>query len=460
MKLQRERHAVIGMGKTGLSILRFLLRKGVSCVAMDEGMQGRPEALQEMPHVTFQAGALRAEALLEMDAVWVSPGVPWMHPALRAARDAGVPVQGDLSLFLRYCDAPVIAVTGTNGKTTTTQTLATLLETLPGGCESGGNIGTPMLDLLMPERLPERVVLELSSFQLERCTEMRPRWAVLLNVQPDHADMHASPEAYRDAKLKLFAHQGEGDTAMLPQEVQWDALADDLQQRGVCVHRFASTGDMEAVDVTAGVAAVGQDAPYVFWQVADARERLPCAHIPACGLHQHINLAVAAQGAADFGVRQPVIEEALSSFRGLPHRLRLIGEVAGHAWFDDSKATNPAAAEAALQSFERVIWVCGGLLKGLDVSCMQALVQQRVVYAVVMGKHPEPFIRLLQEAGVSYTVVSSMQRAVQCSAEYAEALPVLLSPAAASMDQFKNYAERGTMFQQAIHSLDADATNA
>ena len=452
MLLNREKHAIIGMGKTGLSIIRFLLRKGVHCVAMDEGMNGRPGALADMPNVAFQAGALRVDDLLTMDAVWVSPGVPWMHPALCAAREAGIAVQGDLSLFLQHCDAPLIAITGTNGKTTTTQTLATLLETLPGGCESGGNIGTPMLDLLLQERLPERVVLELSSFQLERCTEVRPRWAVLLNVQPDHADMHASPEAYRDAKLKLFAHQGEGDTAMLPQEALWDDLAEDLARRGVCVHRFISTSDAE-VSCAAGVAAVGLDAPYVFWHADGERRSMPCTTIPVRGIHQQINLAVAAQAASDFGVRQAVVDEALSSFRGLPHRLRFVGEVAGHAWFDDSKATNPAAAEAALQSFERVIWVCGGLLKGLDVTTMQAVVRQHVAYAVVIGTHPEPFIRLLQEAGVSYTVASVMERAVLFSAEHAEALPVLLSPAAASMDQFKNYAERGKAFQHAIQSL-------
>ena len=452
MTSQQDIHAIVGMGKTGVSIANFLTRRGIACVAFDEHLKALPESLS----IPFHRGKLQGKRLSQYQAVWVSPGVRWSHPALQMARDAGVPVQGDLSLFLSYCQVPLLAITGTNGKTTTTQTIQTLLETLPGGCDMGGNIGTPMLDLIVDKdmHMPARIVLELSSFQLERCDAIHPKWAVLLNVQPDHADMHASEEDYRDAKLKVFAHQGEGDTAVLPVDSIWDELCESLKQRGVQVHRFGHVQQESLQEETLMAGIVTNDeADSLFWHDQGCRQSIPCENIPTRGLHQHINLAVAAQAAADFGVGQKVVHEAITSFRGLPHRLRNLGTVAGHAWFDDSKATNPAAAEAALASFDQVIWICGGLLKGLNVMSMRETVKKHVVYAVIIGKDPAPYIRLMQSVGVSYTVAGVMSRAVHFAAEHEGDDPVLLSPAAASMDQFKNYAERGDVFHDAIRAL-------
>jgi len=453
MTLKQEKHAVVGMGKTGVSIVRFLQRKGIVCEAFDEQMQDFSSESLGVEVMSCHAGVMAHDALLSFDAVWVSPGVPWSHPALQAARDAGIAMEGDLTLFLQHCDAPLIAITGTNGKTTTTQTTQTLLETLKGGCDMGGNVGVPMLDLLAAEKPLKRVVLELSSFQLERCAKIRPKWAVLLNVQADHADMHATPEDYCAAKLKLFEHQGEGDTAILPVGELWNDLACHLQSRHVKVYRFGHI-ESSTVPLDMMVGMMDDGAKHtLFWHGNDKQQTMNCANIPTRGLHQHMNLAISAQLASDFGVSQQVIREAISSFRGLPHRLRLIGEVMNHTWFDDSKATNPAAAEAALVSFDQVIWICGGVLKGLDISSMEAVVRNHVAYAIIIGKHPEPYIRLMQKTGVSYTVANVMQRAVHCAAEHQEKLPVLLSPAAASMDQFKNYAERGKVFQQVIAEL-------
>ncbi|MDQ6994576.1 MAG: UDP-N-acetylmuramoyl-L-alanine--D-glutamate ligase [Mariprofundaceae bacterium] len=457
MILKKEKHAIIGMGKTGLSIVRFLQGKGVTCVGFDEQLKKESMASLNIESLVCHTGKLADDALLSFDAIWVSPGIPYTHPALAAARQAGIPVEGDLTLFLQHCDAPILAITGTNGKTTTTQTIHTLLETLSGGCDVGGNIGTPMLDLLAAAHPSAHIVLELSSFQLERCSHIHPKWAVLLNVQADHADMHRSPQTYCDAKLTLFKHQAQGDTAMIPTGELWDDLSHDLLAREVTVHRFGHVfSPTDCKLLSTGI--ISDDTTHtLFWSVNGQHQTMDCKHIPTRGLHQHINLAIAAQAASDFGVSQQVIREAISSFRGLPHRLRLIGEVMEHTWFDDSKATNPAAANAALSSFEKVIWICGGLLKGLNLDEMTELVKKHVSYAVIIGKHPEPYIRLMQQAGVNYTVANTMQRAVHCAAEHAEKLPVLLSPAAASMDQFKNYAERGKAFQEAIAELSKKA---
>ena len=447
---KHTKHAIIGMGKTGISIAHFLLHQGQMCKAFDEKLKSIPSTLS----LPFVPGKLNADSLLDFDAVWVSPGICWSHPALQAARDAGIPVQGDLALFAEHCHTPIIAITGTNGKTTTTQTAQVLMETLPGGCDMGGNIGMPMLDLLKEHVMPSKVILELSSFQLERCNFIHPRWAVLLNIQPDHADMHANEDDYRAAKLRIFEHQSQGDTAMLPMHTVWNNLHHDLMQRGVGVHRFGHVREdnPHAEGLAAGIMEHHNHAK-LFWHQDGHRQCIDCEDIPVRGLHQHINLAVAAQAAADFGVSYHVIREALTSFRGLPHRLRLLGHIANHEWFDDSKATNPAAAEAALNAFKQVIWICGGLRKDLDLSTLKNTVKEHVSHALVIGSDQDAYIELLQQSGVSYDVAGTVKKAVIMASKNKSMLPVLLSPAAASQDQFANYAERGKAFATAIAEL-------
>lgn len=435
--------AIIGMGKTGASLARYLFRHSVVCEAFDEGEAVLPEDIR----IPLHRGKLKAEALIGFDHIYVSPGINWNHPALAAARQQGTPMGGDLDLFLDAYQGPVIAVTGTNGKTTTTHLIETMLETLPAGIDAGGNVGTPMLDLLRDDYTPARVVLELSSFQLERCEMIHPKWAALLNVQPDHADMHENSEAYRAAKLRLFDNQGEGDTAVLPYGREWDELSHALRERKVCVHRFGQLDESnpDADKLTTGILHTS-NGDVLFWHQDDHLQTIVCDMIPARGSHQHINLAVAAQAAADFGVHAAVIREALTCFTGLAHRLQHVGMFAGKDWYDDSKATNPDAAAAALKSFEQVLWICGGLRKGLDLHNLAPIAAKRVVHAFVIGKEPRPYTDMLKTAEVPYTIAGDIREAVRLAAEFSSSNPVLLSPAAASQDQFNNYAERGELF--------------
>jgi len=376
-----QKHAIIGMGKTGISIAQFLLQQGILCEAFDENINTLPDAL----NIPLHCGALESKILQTFDFIWVSPGIHWQKPALQEARHAGIPMQGDLGLFLEHCNTPLIAITGTNGKTTTTQIIQTFLE----------------------------------------------------------------------AKLRLFTHQTAGDTAMLPVDERWDTLSEELSERGVQVHRFGQLSEDDPAIETLAAGIVSTDKQHsLFWLQDGHRQSINCQRIPTRGLHQHINLAVAAQAAADFGVSNKVIREAISSFRGLPHRLRLIGHVAGHDWFDDSKATNPAAAQAALNSFEQSIWICGGLRKGLDLTPLSNTISNHVSHAIIIGKEKCPYIELLQKAGISYTVGGTIERAVMMAASHASTLPVLLSPAAASQDQFANYVERGRAFAKAIQHLE------
>ncbi|OIQ00154.1 MAG: UDP-N-acetylmuramoylalanine--D-glutamate ligase [Zetaproteobacteria bacterium CG2_30_46_52] len=453
-----EQIAVIGMGSTGISIARHLQRMHIVCACFDEANVVLPDDLQTTP---LHTGPLDADVLGGFDRVIVSPGIDWRHPALLAVRGCGIPVHGDLDEFLRHYQGRIIAITGTNGKTTTTQMIALLLETLPGGCEAGGNIGTPMLDLL-GHKPPAHVALELSSFQLERATQMHPHWAVLLNVQPDHADMHASPQAYKEAKLSMFNKMILGDTALFPIDVEWDATVADLAGRGVNVTRF---GVIEADDERAKFCKAGVllNTPWgdkasgktdaLFWTQDSEWVKIDCDDLMLRGHHQQQNIAIAAQAAADHGVSRTVIEEAMLSFQGLEHRLEFVGHVAGRDWFNDSKATNPDAALAALESFDEVVWICGGMRKKLDLDSLILMARKKVSFALVIGKEPDAYSLMLDKADVPYMVSHTIEQAVKDAAEKTEG-PVLLSPAAASQDQFKNYAERGKAFVAAIRALE------
>jgi len=446
--------AIIGMGRSGVSMAHYFMRHDVAFDVFDEATCDA-KALGITPQHVF-VGPLLAEDLCRYQRIVLSPGIPWQHPALCAAREAGVALCGDLELFASDCAAPLFAITGTNGKTTVTHLLTQLLQQLPGGCVSAGNIGTPMLDLLDDESMPAHVVLELSSFQLERSSHMRPQWAAMLNIQPDHADMHASPEAYLAAKLRLFAQQKAGDTAMFPLESEWDGMCQELYQRGVHVHRFgfAEAKALIAETLSAGVLKRGKG-HRLFWHQLGQMEHVSCRHLRARGLHQQINLAVAAQAAADAGVAANVIRDTLIHFRGLPHRLQWVGEAQGKQWYDDSKATNPTAAMAALQSFDQTMWVCGGLRKGLDLSPLIPVVGTHVAFALVIGKDPAPYVAMLEAAKVPYCIVGDMASAVNRAASLSYCDTVLLSPASASQDQFLNYAERGCAFINAMTALDS-----
>jgi len=445
--------AIIGMGKTGQSAARFLTCRGIDCEAFDESFVSLPDDLD----IVLHAGVLNADVLKGFDRLIVSPGIHYNHPALVAVRQAGIAVIGDLELFAEAYQGDLIAITGTNGKTTTVSLISTMLDILPGGIEAGGNIGMPMLELLGDgDELhadPPRVVLELSSFQLERAQAIKPQWAALLNVQPDHADMHADMQSYEDAKLRLFAKQGAGDKAMLPSDGRWHALADILRERGVYVRRFG-IGETDKLD--AGVQMQADGSWQVFWHHYDQAQVVSSDELPAQGVHQHLNLAVAAQAAADFGIAASVIRQSLTSFRGLPHRLQSLGLVAGREWFNDSKATNPDAARAALESFHQVVWICGGLRKGIDVSVLRETVADHVEQVFVIGADAKPFTDLAAAAGVPCSFVKTVEQAVKQAVHAVAGVPVLLSPAAASQDQFKDYIERGNAFAASISALEAD----
>jgi len=229
-----------------------------------------------------------------------------------------------------------------------------------------------------------------------------------------------------------------------------------LQERDVFVRRFG-IGSSDSLD--SGIELHDDGSWHLFWHHYNITHIVSSDDLPAQGMHQHLNLAVAAQAAADYGLTASVIRQSLTSFRGLPHRLQSLGIVKGREWFNDSKATNPDAANAALTSFHQAIWICGGLRKGLDVMPLKAAVTNHVEQMFIIGTEAKPFVQLAEAAGVSYKFVKTIQQAVKQASQMQSGVPVLLSPAAASQDQFKNYMQRGDDFAAAVQALEMDKSN-
>ncbi|RME87303.1 MAG: UDP-N-acetylmuramoyl-L-alanine--D-glutamate ligase [Zetaproteobacteria bacterium] len=430
------RVAVLGAGRTGASLARFFMQRGAEVVVFaEQEPMGWPQDLANVPVVV---GRLDPERLARFARVAASPGIPWTHPALVALRARGVRIIGDWELFVRNWRGVIAAVTGTNGKSTVVTLAGRMAETLPHGAAVGGNLGTPLLDLLAQPA--KYAVVEVSSFQLERSRAMRVPVAVLTSFAPDHLEAHGGLAAYRKAKKKLFLRQRAGDVAILPDDPHWQRLGRALAARGVRVLWIGR--EIRADD--------GQ----VFWQGMDGGAK-SAGPVRVVGAHARRNVAIAAQIAALLGVAESVIREGVTSFLGLPHRLQALGECAGHSWFDDSKATNPQAAQAALEAFERVIWICGGDTKGVPLEALVPVVRRRVAHAVIIGRDPSPFVALCAQAGVPHTVARTIEEAVAIAARLAPGIPVVLSPAAASLDQFSSYAERGERFAAAVRALEA-----
>jgi UDP-N-acetylmuramoylalanine--D-glutamate ligase len=414
-----SRALVVGLGRSGCSLARFLASRGVRVRACD--LRPRQElegALADLPPGTETVlGGYDQRALEGCAAVYVSPGVPWDAPLLRAARAGGAVVSSDVDLFLRLCPAPVVGVTGTNGKTTTTALIGTVLRRGPWPVVVAGNIGEPVLDHLGALTPAHRVVLELSSFQLESCARPRVEVGVVLNVTPDHLDRHGTMEAYIAAKARLVRFLEPEDHAVL----------NGLDP--VCRRLAAETRAR------------------VTW--FDRHRPVPPMPVP--GRHNRLNALAAAAVGRILGLPDPLIEAAIREFPGVEHRLELVAEVDGVRWYNDSKATNPEAALAGLRAFGRtpVVLIAGGHGGGFDLGPWLRAIRSRTRAVVLMGASAA----LLRErlAGHPLRSVGSIEEAVTVAAELARPGDVvLLSPGYKSYDMFASYEERGRRFKAAV----------
>jgi UDP-N-acetylmuramoylalanine--D-glutamate ligase len=412
----------VGLGRSGLALARYLSDHGVRVRACDLRPADRlTSTLAQLPPGTETVlGGYDQGVLEDCAAVYASPGVPWHSELLERARATSRLVSSEIDLFFQLCPAPIVGVTGTNGKTTTTALAGSVLARGPRPVVVGGNIGDTVLDRL-EELTPEHwVVLELSSFQLESCHEPRARIAAVLNLTPDHLDRHGTMDAYVAAKARLLEFQAPGA----------DALLNGLDPRCRAL------------------------APLARGRVAWFDEHRPVPPVGLPGEHNRMNaLAAAAIGRAA-GLPDDAIEEGVRRFPGVEHRLELVGEWGTVRWYNDSKATNPDAGLVGLRAFPDapVVLIAGGYGGGFELDEWVAAVRERTRAVVLMGASADELQERL--AGHRLRRAGSLEEAVELAA--ALACPgdaVLLSPAYKSYDMFASYEERGQKFKDAVRAL-------
>ncbi|MGP1358210.1 UDP-N-acetylmuramoyl-L-alanine--D-glutamate ligase [Roseicyclus sp.] len=454
-----QKVVVLGLGRSGLSAARALRAGGAEVLAWDDGAAGRAAADAEGFTVADPMGR---DALLGVACLITSPGIPHLYPqphrVIAAAMEAGIPVDNDIGLFFRSLatggwadlDTPprIVAVTGTNGKSTTSALIAHLLESAGMAVELAGNIGRGVLDIDPPGE-GAVIVLELSSYQIELARALTPDIAVFTNLTSDHLDRHGGMGGYFAAKRRLFAEGGPDRAVIGVDEPEGRYLANQIAE---------GPGDGRLIRVSARrISGPGWDITTRKGWLSEWRKGRQVASIdlrPMIGLpgaHNHQNAACAYAVARALGLAPKTLEDALATFTGLPHRSQRVAEIGGVAYVNDSKATNVDAAIKALSAFPRIRWICGGLAKEGGMEAL-APAAGNVVKAYVIGREAASFALALGE--VPHEVCGDMGTAVARAA--AEAEPgdtVLLAPAAASFDQYDNFERRGEDFARHVEAL-------
>ncbi len=448
-----RRVLVVGLGRSGVAAARALAPAAAEVVACDE--KPADELSKEARElagagVELRAGDQTPALLAGVDLLVRSPGVPWEAPLIVAAREKGIEVVGELELAYRLLVTErVVAVTGSNGKSTTTVLLGEIFRRAGEDVVVAGNIGVALTAVGAEIRPTTTVVAEVSSFQLEDAVTFRPRVAVLLNLAPDHLDRHGSPAAYYRTKWRLFENQRPEDYAVLNADEESSGNRDELQAAVLLFGRGAAPGP--------GVWLAGDDVAY------DVRVQkgtlLPNRDIRLPGPHNLSNAMAAACAALAMDVSPRAIAEALVEFEGLPHRLEFVGEAGGVRYVNDSKATNVASTLTALATFEGpIILIAGGKSKGGDFGALAAAARGKVRLAVLYGAARDELAAVF-EGVVPLERVDTVGGAVaRAAASARRGDVVLLSPACTSWDQYRDFEERGDDFKRAVAELSREAS--
>ena len=435
---------VVGLGRTGRDSARFLAQQGARVLVSDfrpaADLRAERNELSNLA-IDYHLGGAHPDDLAGVDYVIPSPGVARENVLLQQASARRIPILSEIELAYRFSRAPVIAITGTNGKSTTTTLVGEILRAAGKKVFLGGNLGVPFISALSNDW--DWTVLEISSFQLEWVQQFRPHVAVLLNVSEDHLDRYASFADYCAAKERIFAAQTSSDTAILNRD---DARVWAMRER--LNSRVLSFGFAE---VGAGVFVAGDE---VVWRGDGAEERFSVGDVKLQGIHNLENMMAAVAATKSVGIAHDVIQKTLNGFAGLEHRMELVREKDGVAYYNDSKGTNVGAVVKSLESFSGpVILLAGGVDKGGSYAPLERQIEKKVRRLVLFGAAKEIMARAL--GGLTATViVEDLPAALADAAAHSRAGDVvLLSPACSSFDQFKNYAERGRAFKALVHEL-------
>ena len=453
---------VLGLGDTGLSMARWLVRGGAQ-VRVADTRSAPPHAqtlARELPQAKLSTGAFTEKTLSGADAIAISPGIDRRTPSIAAAIHHGVPVVGDVELFAQALPSldtrhsspaqpKVVAITGSNGKSTVTAMAGAMCVAAGRTTVVAGNIGVPVLDALTAIEeggtVPQAFVLELSSFQLESTASLAPDAATVLNVTEDHLDRYEGMTDYAAAKARVFAGNG---VQVLNRD---DRLTLNMARTGRTIRTFGLAAPRD--DSEWGIASNGARA-----LARGTRRLMAASELPLAGLHNAANALAAHALASAIGLPEEPLARALREFRGLPHRTQKVAEIAGVTFFDDSKGTNVGATVAAMSGMDRpAVLIAGGDGKGQDFSPLAPAVKQKARAVVLIGRDAVLIEKALAGSGVTPAHAADMNEAV--AAAFAAARPgdaVLLSPACASFDMFRDYVQRAEAFVAAVRLLEKE----
>ncbi len=457
-RLKDKMVLVLGLGETGLSLARWLSAQGAHVRVADsrEHPPGLDVLQRDCPQAEVFRGAFDDSLLQGVDRIAISPGVPLADPFVQRASAHGIPVEGDIELFAQQLmdyglrlTTKVIAITGANGKTTVTSMVEHLCKAVGRDTVAAGNISPAVLDVAMARcaNPPEIWVLELSSFQLETTVTLDADAATVLNISEDHLDRYTGIDEYAAAKARIFTGSG---VQVLNR--------DDVRSMGMALpgrERVTFGLDVPPNEQDFGVERDGSD----IWLRQGGERLLKAGDLQIAGLHNVANALAALALCRAIGLPMPALLGALRSFRGLPHRVERVAEIDGVIYYDDSKGTNVGATVAALEGLGRkVVLIAGGEGKGQDFAPLRPAVMRHARAVVLIGRDAPLIASALEGSGVPLLCAKGMNEAVRQAAQFAQSgNAVLLSPACASFDMFRNYAHRAEMFVEAVHDLIREA---
>ena len=443
--VEGTRVTVAGAARSGLAAAELLARRGARVTLSDSRAELPEAAPLRSLGVTLELGGHTRDTFTNADLVVLSPGVPPEQDAVQAARDRGIPVIAEIELASRWLQGRVIAITGTKGKSTTTALTGLMLEAAGFKVTVGGNIGEPLSAQVSASTPDTFHVVETSSFQLEQIDTFHPWIAVMLNLSPDHLDRHPTFEAYRAAKARIFENQDAGDFAVINAD---DPAVLEIARRGRATARpFSRSGSISHGTVV-------EDGWIVDRQRDRAARLVPLEVIHLLGPHLVNDVMAAATVGAIAGAAPAAMTEAVDAFRGLEHAMELVAEIGGVRFVNDSKATNVEAALRSIESFDRdLVPIMGGRFKGGDLRLLREPLRARANALVAIGE-ARPLLR--EALGDVVEVVEAETLGEAIDRAYERAKPsgvVLLAPACASFDMFRDYAERGRMFKEEVGKL-------
>ncbi|NVN90885.1 MAG: UDP-N-acetylmuramoyl-L-alanine--D-glutamate ligase [Desulfuromonadales bacterium] len=446
MQLNDKNILVVGLAKTGLACARFLASRGSRVTVTD--MRGESSLAEQLGcldgfEIKRELGYHDQHTFQTSDLIVVSPGVPRTLPQLIVAQGAGVEIISEIELASRFIQAPMVAITGTNGKTTTTTIIGELFKQNGFRTFVGGNIGNPLIELAESGEPVERVVAEISSFQLEWISRFRPTVAALLNLSEDHLDRYASYREYIEAKLRIFENQTGDDFAVVNAD-------DALVMEHAATFRAQLFPFSRKTELDEGIFLRNDT---IVWRHSGREERLPIAGVRLQGVHNLENIMAALACTLLLGCRPAESFASARNFEALHHRMEFVREVNGVNWFEDSKATNVGSVEKALESFTDITLIAGGKDKGGSYAPLAPLVRERVRHLILIG---EASVRMREELGALTDTrdAETLEDAVVLAARItAPGGTVLMSPACSSFDMFRDYEERAQRFVAAVKAL-------